>query len=174
MCRVKIGRSAWVAFARVSLYALSSMARAWLRVVWVCVFIYHIIYHVRAKGNLAFHFRCEMLYDVSMATTNAQDAGPGTEHCVSIGELARRTNRRPATIRMWEHEGILPEALLGVRDGRRWRWWTEAQADAIVEIARGRYPGAALPNYRPSPEEVDEVLERMRSSKRTDEETLAA
>ena|SRR5581483_5865536 len=89
--------------------------------------------------------------------------GPGTAYTVGIGELSRRINRRPATIRQWEREGYLPAKLHGKRDGRRWRWWTETQALAIEEFARGRYPGSGLPGFHPTPEEVDALLERMRA-----------
>jgi len=49
-----------------------------------------------------------------------------------IGELARRMNRSPQTIRKWEREGIIPEAL---RDPTGRRVYLESHIEAIVRAA---------------------------------------
>jgi len=50
----------------------------------------------------------------------------------SIGELARRLNRKSQTVRKWEYEGIIPEAL---RDPTGRRVYTLEHVEAIVAAA---------------------------------------
>lgn len=109
-----------------------------------------------------------MLYDVHMATAPAR-VGPGTSYDISIGQLSERINRRAATIRMWEHEGLLPEQLRGLRDARGWRWWSAEQVEAIREWSAGRYPGSSLSWYHPTRDQVDGTIERMRKHEEPEE-----
>ena len=50
----------------------------------------------------------------------------------SIGELARRLNRTSQTVRNWEYDGIIPEAL---RDPTGRRVYTLEHVEAIVKAA---------------------------------------
>lgn len=67
---------------------------------------------------------------------------------------------------MWERYGILPKHLHGVRDSRNWRWWTEEQVRGIEAFAASRYPGSGLSWYKPSPEQVQETIDKMRTPTR--------
>ena len=84
-----------------------------------------------------------------------------------MGELARRVDRRPATIRNWQRLKLLPEGLLPKRDERNHRYWTEEQVEGIKKwlIEADIRPGKGLVNYRPSPEEAAQHLEKQRKSK---------
>jgi len=80
-----------------------------------------------------------------------------------ISEVAKIVNRRPATVRQWDRDKVLPRRLRAKRDGRG-RWWTGAQVDGIIDWMRetDRRPGKTLQYYRPTEEEVDNHIERMR------------
>jgi hypothetical protein len=56
----------------------------------------------------------------------------------TIGQLAVALNRRPVTIRKWEHDGILPKSQYATPsdDPRgRQRLYTKEQVEGIVKIA---------------------------------------
>lgn len=83
---------------------------------------------------------------------------------INIAELARRVNRRPATIRAWERHGLLPEELLPKRSDRGWRYWTPSQVEGIKTwmVEQDLRPGKGLPHYKPSDAKVEQHLERQR------------
>lgn len=90
---------------------------------------------------------------------------------VGIQEVARRVNRRPATVRMWERDGLLPERLMPARNSRGWRTWTDEQVEELVRwAAKEMIPGKGLPHYKPTPEQVTMHIEHMRSPDGEDEE----
>ncbi len=81
---------------------------------------------------------------------------------IYLAELATIVDRVPHTIRQWD--GSLPEDLKPHRDERGWRYWTPAQAQAIKAWMKreGRAPGKGLSGFKPSPERVREMLEKLR------------
>lgn len=69
-----------------------------------------------------------------------------TERLYSIGEVAEELNRVPHTLRIWEYHNRLPKELLPSRDERGWRWWSEAQLQALKQwvIDEDMRPGKGL------------------------------
>src|SRR4051812_4991940 len=96
---------------------------------------------------------------------------------LSISALGKYINRRPATIRGWEREGVLPRPLRGSRSGPRGhRHWTRKQADGIREwmVEADMRPGKAFPHYQPTPDEVDKHIAKGRKIDLDDPEDDAA
>lgn len=88
---------------------------------------------------------------------------------IYISEAAAILNRRPDTLRKWDrHE--LPKKLRSSREesGRKWRYWTPAKIKGILAwIERtDRRPGKGLPHYHPSPDQVDELLLKLRKPRK--------
>lgn len=85
---------------------------------------------------------------------------------VGIVELGELINRRPATIREWERQKLLPQKLLPRRDTRNRRLWTQEQAKGILAWMHKtkRYPGKGLKGYEPSAEETEQQISRMRKA----------
>lgn len=87
---------------------------------------------------------------------------------VRIGDVARQVNRRVATVRSWERNGILPEHLKPKRDDRGWRTWTNEQVAGIKKwlVEDDIRPGKALPHYKPTPEQLEHHLEGQRQPRK--------
>ncbi len=87
---------------------------------------------------------------------------------IYIREAAESLNRRPATIRMWEREGLLPKQLRPHRSHRGWRYWTQPQIDGLKRwmADNDMRPGKGLKHYRPTHEEVARHLEGQRRSRK--------
>lgn len=83
---------------------------------------------------------------------------------VYITEVAEAVNRRPATVRHWERNGILPKHLRSTRADRGWRYWTREQVEGIKQwlIDEDMRPGKGLPHYKPTPEQIAAGLEGQR------------
>jgi len=69
---------------------------------------------------------------------------------LSIGEVAKRLDRVPHTIRVWEYKKMLPEDLMPQRDDKGRRYWTEAQYSKICQwiIEDKIYRGKHLPHVK--------------------------
>ena len=69
-----------------------------------------------------------------------------------------------ATLRKWEHLGVLPENLRPQRGLRGWRYWTESQVEGLKEWLKEteRWPGKGLPYYNPTDEKIDQAIAMMR------------
>lgn len=52
---------------------------------------------------------------------------------IRMTELAKLLNRESSTVRKWETEGLLPEALVPARDANNHRIWTKTQVKGIVK-----------------------------------------
>lgn len=90
-----------------------------------------------------------------------------------IGTVAEMVDRKPGTIRKWEAEGVLPEALCPLRDERGRRYFRSDQVELIRQwiIDEDRRPGKGLASYRsPSPEKVAEHLANIRRPKGSEPE----
>ena len=89
-----------------------------------------------------------------------------SEERIFIREAAELLNRRMDTIRKWDRDGILPKKLQSKREesGRRWRYWTPAQISGIADWMEktDRRPGKGLPHWKPTPEQVEELLVKLR------------
>lgn len=88
---------------------------------------------------------------------------------IYLRELAEIVNRTPHTIRQWERsingkDPILPDHLWGQRDERDWRYWDQRQVNGIIKWMEreGIAPGKGLSAYKPSPEQVTEMLRKLR------------
>lgn len=81
----------------------------------------------RLKDQALRRYRKMATSSVIRVTINGKDYD-----AFPIGELARRMNRSPQTIRKWEREGIIPEAL---RDPTGRRVYLESHIAAIVRAA---------------------------------------
>jgi hypothetical protein len=88
---------------------------------------------------------------------------------IYIRELAGIVDRSPHTIRLWQvsqksKPPILPLHLFPKRDSRGWRYWTPDQVDAIRTWMDKELivPGSAGGKYRPDPEQVREMLAKLR------------
>lgn len=91
------------------------------------------------------------------------------EKKVYIREAAEILNRQMDTLRRWDRL-YLPKKLRAKREktGRKWRYWTPAQ---IKEIAlwmerTDRRPGKGLPHWKPSEEEIEGLLEKLRKPRK--------
>src|SRR5256885_13357337 len=94
---------------------------------------------------------------------------------IFIRDAAERLNRRPATLRHWEREGILPARLRSHRTARGWRFWTSEQLDEIKQwmVDNDIRPGKGL-KYVPTPEQEAAHLEAMRTPRHRADELLAS
>jgi hypothetical protein len=87
---------------------------------------------------------------------------------IFIGGVATVVNRRVNTIRGWDRAGKLPEHLRSHRDNANgrpgWRYWTEEQVKGIVQWMHDErvFPGAGLPHFQPSAEQIDEMITNLR------------
>lgn len=83
---------------------------------------------------------------------------------VYMRELAPRLERSSHTIRQWERHGTLPKHLLGKRDEKGWRYWTEQQVASIQEWMQknGMAPGKGLSGFTPDAEQVQGMLTQLR------------
>jgi len=88
---------------------------------------------------------------------------------VYISEACRLLNRTENTIRRWEREKLLPEELISSRDSRNWRYWKLDQINKIMNwiISNRMYPGNGLPNYNPSPFDIDRHVINQRKPRKT-------
>lgn len=95
---------------------------------------------------------------------------------IYIREAAEMLNRRMATLRKWEQQGILPEHLRAQRGERDWRYWTPAQIEGIREWIRvtDRRPGKGLPHYDPQEAELDRAISAMRKPREKGPNTFGA
>lgn len=96
---------------------------------------------------------------------------------VFIREAGELLDRRPATIRMWEREHLLPKKLRPQRSDRGWRYWTYEQIEQIGNWMREKdmRPGKGLPHYDPDPEALHRHLEgQRRPRKHREDEAVAA
>lgn len=95
------------------------------------------------------------------------------EERIYIREAAEILNRRMDTLRKWDRL-YLPVKLRSHREdnGRRWRYWTPAQLKGIIKWMEDtdRRPGKGLPHWKPSEEEVDELIEKLRKPRKVEEE----
>lgn len=87
---------------------------------------------------------------------------------VHVGEAAARLDRRPATLRQWCRDGVLPRKLMPRRNEKGWRYWTEEQLEGIARWMRrtDRRPGKGLKHYSPDPERLKGHLEGLRGPRR--------
>jgi DNA-binding transcriptional MerR regulator len=87
---------------------------------------------------------------------------------IYVKQASELLDRRPATLRWWDREHILPRYLRSRRDGNGWRWWTPEQIEKIREWMRetDRRPGKGLPHYKPTDKELHEHLEGIRRPRR--------
>jgi hypothetical protein len=88
---------------------------------------------------------------------------------IYIRELAGIVDRSVHTIRLWQvsqngKPPILPLHLFPKRDSRNWRYWTPQQVDQIREWMDRELivPGSAAGKYRPDPEQIREMLKKLR------------
>jgi hypothetical protein len=69
------------------------------------------------------------------------------------------------TLRKWDRH-FLPKKLKSHREesGRKWRYWTPEQIAGIFKWIEetDRRPGKGLPHWNPSPEEVEDLIEKLR------------
>lgn len=85
----------------------------------------------------------------------------------TIGELADRLDRQRQTLRKWERDGIIPQALFRSKTNRR--LYTKAQCDAIVSVVE-KYDlkqGQAIP-----PEFREEVFKAFKEASKEFEEFI--
>jgi hypothetical protein len=84
---------------------------------------------------------------------------------IYIRDAAELLNRRMATLRKWEHLGVLPEHLMPHRGHRGWRYWTPSQIQGLREWLRDtdRRPGKGLPHYNPTEDQLDAAILSMRA-----------
>lgn len=94
------------------------------------------------------------------------------EDRIYIREAAQILNRRMDTLRKWDRQGILPKKLQPKREktGRRWRYWTATQVKGIADWMErtDRRPGKGLPHWTPSQEDIDDMIEKLRTPRRRD------
>jgi DNA-binding transcriptional MerR regulator len=83
---------------------------------------------------------------------------------VYLKEVAQQIDRRENTIRLWEREGALPSELCAHRDEKGWRYWTPGQVTRLKVWMRreGRAPGSGLRNVKPSVDQTQKMLARLR------------
>jgi hypothetical protein len=81
---------------------------------------------------------------------------------VYIGEVADIVNRRVDTLRKLDTRREFPAHLRPRKGERGWRYWNESQLDDLIAWFGTRYPGSALAGYDPTPERLEQHIERMR------------
>ena len=66
---------------------------------------------------------------------------------LTVGEVSKRLDRVPHTIRQWERDNRLPEELLPGRNENGWRVWSVEQVELIKQwiIDSDLRPGKSLP-----------------------------
>lgn len=91
------------------------------------------------------------------------------EERIYIRELATIIDRQMDTLRRWDRL-YLPKRLQAKREktGRKWRYWTPAQVVGIQEWMEktDRRPGKGLPHWKPTEEEITELLVKLRKPRK--------
>jgi hypothetical protein len=87
----------------------------------------------------------------------------------TIGELAQRLDRQRQTLRKWENNGIIPQAIY--RSGANRRLYTKNQIEAIVECVKTHQIKQGQPIPPAFKEDVKEAFDR--ATKMDFEESIA-
>jgi hypothetical protein len=90
-----------------------------------------------------------------------------TETKLYIKDVAKKLNRREATIRGWERDKILPSDLVPLRDKNGWRYWTDEMVQNIQAwiTSEDRRPGKGLPHYKPSADDIAKHIQAQRKKR---------
>ena len=82
-----------------------------------------------------------------------------------IADVAREIDRSGSTVRSWCRLNRLPRELRPQRDtDNGWRYWTPKQVEGIRRwmLDSQMHPGGGLSNFRPTPEQQEELLTKLR------------
>jgi hypothetical protein len=109
-----------------------------------------------------------------LVTDTASNGSGSPADRIYIREAAEMLNRRPATLRMWEREDLLPKRLRSHRSERGWRYWLPDQIQDIGKwmIDEDMRPGRGLEHYHPTPEKLAAHLEGQRLPRKNRAERL--
>lgn len=93
----------------------------------------------------------------------------------SISEAARLLDRSPQTLRSWDRNGAMPDELRPPRNDAGNRYWTPELIDEIKKwiLENHFHPGRGI-SYDPSPERLQQHIQRIRKSNSTKTTTEAA
>lgn len=83
----------------------------------------------------------------------------------TISEAARLLDRSPQTLRSWDRNESMPKKLRPKRDDHGNRYWTPELIAEIKEwiVKNNFHPGRGI-DYQPSPERLQQHIERIRHS----------